>query len=37
MTPAPPDSAESLDMFRNRLENLINLRHGLCRLARLID
>ena len=24
-------------MFRNRLENLINLRHGLCRLAGLID
>ena len=37
MTPAPPDSAESLDMFRHRLENLINLQHGLCRLARLID
>ena len=37
MTPAQPDSAESFDMFRHRLENLINLRHGLCRLARLID
>ena len=37
MTPARPNSAESLDMFRHRLENLINFRPGLCRLAGLID
>ena len=37
MTPEKPDISPSLDLFRNRLENLLNHRHELYRLAGLID
>ena len=37
MKPKPPPEAPTDDLFRNRLENLINPRHELVRLAGLID
>jgi len=38
MRPKPPTQAQSeADMFRSRLENMIDMRHELVRLAGLID
>ena len=37
MTPEKPQKSPSPDLFRNRLENLLNHRHELYRLAGLID
>jgi IS5 family transposase len=37
MTPEQPQNPPSPDLFRNRLENLLNQRHELYRLANLID
>jgi IS5 family transposase len=37
MTPEKPETRPSPDLFRNRLENLLNHRHELYRLADLID
>jgi IS5 family transposase len=37
MTPEKPQKTPSSDLFRNRLENLLNQRHELYRLAGLID
>ena len=37
MTPKKPETRPSPDLFRNRLDNLLNHRHGLYRLADLID
>jgi len=37
MRPKNPDSNPSDDLFRNRLDNLIDMRHELVRLAELID
>ena len=35
--PIPTPSRSETDMFRNRLENMIDMRHELVRLAGLID
>ncbi len=35
--PIPTPSKSETDMFRNRLENMIDMRHELVRLAELID
>ena len=35
--PIPTPSQSEADMFRNRLENMIDMRHELVRLADLID
>jgi len=37
MQPRQPESSRHDDMFRMKLEQLINQRHELCRLARVID
>ncbi len=37
MTPEKPHKPPSSDLFRNRLDNLLNQRHELYRLADLID
>jgi IS5 family transposase len=37
MRPKAPEPSSSSDLFRNRLENLLDQRHELCRLADLID
>jgi hypothetical protein len=37
MTPEKPDAHPSPDLFRNRLDNMLNHRHELYRLADLID
>jgi len=37
MTPEKPQKSPSSDLFRNRLDNMLNHRHELCRLADLID
>jgi IS5 family transposase len=37
MRPKEPDGTEGLELFRSRLENLVDLRHPLVRLAKLID
>jgi transposase, IS5 family len=37
MGPKPPLGADSADLYRNRLDNLLDHRHELFRLAGLID
>jgi transposase, IS5 family len=37
MRPKQPESEPQDDLFRARLENLVDLRHPLVRLAKLID
>ncbi len=37
MTPEKPQKSPSHDLFRNRLDNMLNHRHELYRLADLID
>jgi IS5 family transposase len=37
MRPREPDGSEDLELFRSRLENLVDPRHPLVRLAKLID
>ena len=37
MLPRPSTPSPDQDLFRNRLDNMIDPRHALCRLARLID
>ena len=37
MRPNKPDLSPDIDLFRNRLDNMIDQRHELCRLADLID
>ena len=37
MRPKQPDQSETPELFRARLENLIDRRHPLVRLAELID
>jgi len=37
MRPRTPDDSPSPDLFRNRLENMLDQRHELFRLADLID
>src|SRR5260221_5124839 len=37
MGPNPPAGAESADLYRNRLDNMLDPRHELFRLAELID
>lgn len=37
MRPKAPDDSPSTDLFRNRLENMLDQRHELYRLANLID
>ena len=37
MPPKPPPEKETMDMFRGRLDNMIDMRHELVRLAGLVD
>lgn len=37
MPPKAPPKDETMDMFRNRLDNMINMRHELVRLGELLD
>jgi IS5 family transposase len=37
MRPKEPDGTEDLELFRSRLENIVDARHPLVRLAKLID
>src|SRR5260221_3418700 len=37
MGPKPPEGADSADLYRNRLDNLLDHRHELFRLAGLIE
>lgn len=37
MRPKPPDPADQPELFRARLDNLVDPRHPLVRLAKLID
>ncbi len=37
MRPKDPPASSDLELFRSRLENIIDARHPLVRLARLID
>jgi IS5 family transposase len=37
MIPEKPQESPSSDLFRNRLDNMLNHRHELYRLANLID
>ncbi len=37
MKPQHPDFSHEHDLFRHRVENIINLRHQLCRLGSVID
>lgn len=37
MRPKEPKGSEDLELFRSRLESIVDLRHPLVRLAKLID
>ena len=37
MRPKEPDGTEDLELFRSRLETIVDARHPLVRLAKLID